>query len=195
MYLYMNSAIFFFYNDLHYLMPPNSSKMLCQTSKHMNPGLTGSSPPLDGNKWHLMAGHRSNRQIHDKPGAALHKPAVRRPLLVELAAQTCPPCLQLQTRTAPHLRTKRKEWISLSARALWIHHVLPTVSTSTMSYPAPSQRTMASLVVLVTPPSVPEAGDGLIKAFMSLESSVMRVLSPNREPAATQRRWVKLRFT
>lgn len=61
--------------------------------------------------------------------------------------------------------------------------ILPTVSTSTMSYPAPSQRTMASFVVLVTPPSVPEAGDGLIKAFMSLESSVIRVLSPNRDPA------------
>lgn len=29
MYLYMNAAIF--YNDLHYSMPPNSSKMLCQT--------------------------------------------------------------------------------------------------------------------------------------------------------------------
>lgn len=59
---------------------------------------------------------------------------------------------------------------------------LPTVSTRTMSYPAPSQRTMASLVVLVTPPSVPEAGDGLMKAFMSLESSVIRVLSPIRDP-------------
>lgn len=27
--LYMNAAIF--YNDLHYSMPPYSSKMLCQT--------------------------------------------------------------------------------------------------------------------------------------------------------------------
>lgn len=74
----------------------------------MNPGLTGSEPPLDGNKWYLMAGHRSNRQIHDKSEAALHKPAVRRPLLVESAAQTCRPCLQLQTLTGPHLRTKKK---------------------------------------------------------------------------------------
>lgn len=86
-------------------------------------------------------------------------------------------------------RTTTKVWVLLSVCAhTHTHSVLPTVSTSTMSYPAPSQRTMASLVVLVTPPSVPEAGDGLINAFMSLESSVIRVLSPNREPAATQRR-------
>lgn len=51
---------------------------------------------------------------------------------------------------------------------------------------------MASLVVLVTPPSVPEAGEGLMKAFMSLESSVMRVLSPNRDPVAQSRREVEL---
>lgn len=138
-----------------------------------------------------MTGHRSNRLIPVKPEAAFHKPAVRRPLLVESATQTCQPCLQLQTLTAPHLRTQRKVWDWLSADALWPCNILPTVSTSTMSYPAPSQRTMASLVVLVTPPSVPEAGDGLINAFMSLESSVIRVLSPNREPAATWRRCVK----
>lgn len=58
-----------------------------------------------------MTGHRSNRLIHVKPEAAFHKPAVRRPLLVGSAAQTCQPCLQLQTLTAPHLRTKRKVWV------------------------------------------------------------------------------------
>lgn len=40
------------------------------------------------------------------PEAASHKPAVRRPLLVESAAQTCPPCPPRQTPTAPRLRTK-----------------------------------------------------------------------------------------
>lgn len=46
----------------------------------------------------------STTKIHIKPEAAFHKPAVRRPLLVESAAQTCRPCLQQQTLTVPHLK-------------------------------------------------------------------------------------------
>lgn len=45
---------------------------------------------------------------------------------------------------------------------------------------------MASFVVLVTPPRVPLVGDGLMYAFMSLDSSVIRVLSPKRDPKNTQ---------
>lgn len=92
----------------------------------------------------------------------------------------------------PRKLAKRRKTTSVTTqttaeRKLRNRSVSPTVSTSTTSYPAPSQRTMASLVVLVTPPSVPEAGDGLMNAFMSLESSVIRVLSPNRDPAARER--------
>ena len=56
------------------------------------------------------------------------------------------------------------------------------VSTRMMSYPAPSQRTMASLVALATPPRLPHEGEGRMYAFMSLERRVIRVLSPSREP-------------
>lgn len=45
---------------------------------------------------------------------------------------------------------------------------------------------MASFVVLVTPPRVPLVGDGLMYAFMSLDSSVIRVLSPKRDPPLVQ---------
>jgi len=58
----------------------------------------------------------------------------------------------------------------------------PTVSTRMMSYPAASHSTIASLVVLVTPPRLPRDGDGRMYAFMSHDSSGIRVLSPSNEP-------------
>jgi hypothetical protein len=41
---------------------------------------------------------------------------------------------------------------------------------------------MASFVCAVTPPSVPDDGDGLTYAFGALLSSIIRVLSPNIDP-------------
>ena len=58
----------------------------------------------------------------------------------------------------------------------------PTVSTSTTSKPAASQSSIVSRVFAATPPSVPEVGDGRMKAFGSAASRAMRVLSPRIEP-------------
>jgi len=48
--------------------------------------------------------------------------------------------------------------------------------------PAASHSTMASLVVLVTPPRCPEFGDGRMKARGFRLNSVIRVLSPKSDP-------------
>ena len=59
---------------------------------------------------------------------------------------------------------------------------MPTVSTSTTSKPAASHSSIASRVFAATPPSVPEAGEGRIKALSEAESRAIRVLSPRIEP-------------
>ena len=59
---------------------------------------------------------------------------------------------------------------------------MPTVSTSTTSKPAASQTSMVSRVRAATPPSVPEDGEGRMKALRSTERRAMRVLSPRIEP-------------
>jgi hypothetical protein len=58
----------------------------------------------------------------------------------------------------------------------------PTVSTMTTSKPAASTSTIASRVARATPPSVPEVGDGRMKAWGSTARSAMRVLSPRMLP-------------
>lgn len=58
----------------------------------------------------------------------------------------------------------------------------PTVSTSTTSNPAASTTTMACLVALVTPPSVPDVGEGRMNAAGSTDSRAIRVLSPRMLP-------------
>ena len=74
----------------------------------------------------------------------------------------------------------------------------PTVSTRTTSWPAASTTSIASRVRRATPPRVPPAGEGRMKAFASPASRVMRVLSPRIEPppsreegstASTASRW------
>ncbi len=59
---------------------------------------------------------------------------------------------------------------------------MPTVSTITTSKPAASHNSMVSRVFAATPPSVPEDGDGRMKALRSADSLTMRVLSPRIEP-------------
>ena len=58
----------------------------------------------------------------------------------------------------------------------------PTVSTMTMSNPAASASAMVSRVLRVTPPSVPDVGEGRMKAPGSCARRLMRVLSPRMEP-------------
>ena len=67
-----------------------------------------------------------------------------------------------------------------------------------MSKPAASQTSIASRVLLATPPSVPPAGLGRMKARSCAESRSIRVLSPRIEPpdrldegstASTATRW------
>ena len=59
---------------------------------------------------------------------------------------------------------------------------MPTVSTRMTSNPAASQSSMVSRVLAATPPSVPDEGEGRMKALRSTESRAMRVLSPRIEP-------------
>ncbi len=59
---------------------------------------------------------------------------------------------------------------------------MPTVSTRITSKPAASHSSMVSRVLAATPPSVPDDGEGRMKALRSTESCVMRVLSPRIEP-------------
>jgi hypothetical protein len=58
----------------------------------------------------------------------------------------------------------------------------PTVSTSTTSYPAASQRRIESVVFRATPPSVHELGDGRTYALSLRDSSGILVLSPRMDP-------------
>ena len=58
----------------------------------------------------------------------------------------------------------------------------PTVSTSTVSNPAASHSSTASRVRRATPPSVPEEGDGRMKALAWRPRSAIRVLSPRIDP-------------
>jgi hypothetical protein len=69
-----------------------------------------------------------------------------------------------------------------TAVSLW---PTPTVSTMTMSCPAASHTRSASRVFSATPPSVPEAGLGRMKAPALTASCSMRVLSPRMEPPLT----------
>ena len=59
---------------------------------------------------------------------------------------------------------------------------MPTVSTRITSKPAASHKSMVSRVFAATPPSVPEEGEGRMKALRSVASRAMRVLSPRIEP-------------
>ena len=63
-----------------------------------------------------------------------------------------------------------------------VNVLLPTVSMKTLLNPAVSHIIIASLVDLVTPPRCPQLGDGLMKAFGSLERLCILVLSPRRDP-------------
>ena len=58
----------------------------------------------------------------------------------------------------------------------------PTVSTSTTSYAAASSTAIAWTVARATPPRVPAAGEGRMKAFGLADSFAIRVLSPSTEP-------------
>ena len=58
----------------------------------------------------------------------------------------------------------------------------PTVSTKIVSKPAASHRMMVSRVLRATPPRDPAVGLGRMKAFFSLESCSIRVLSPRIDP-------------
>ena len=75
--------------------------------------------------------------------------------------------------------TKKKSTIALTEVSFW---PTPTVSTNMVSKPAASQSSMVSLLFLVTPPSVPPEGDGLIKASGRLASFSILVLSPSMLP-------------
>jgi hypothetical protein len=59
---------------------------------------------------------------------------------------------------------------------------MPTVSTTITSNPAASQISIVSRVFAATPPSVPDEGDGRMKAFGSCPSRAILVLSPRIEP-------------
>jgi hypothetical protein len=61
----------------------------------------------------------------------------------------------------------------------------PTVSTRMTSKPLASQISIVSRLLRETPPSMPPVGEGRIKAFGSLESFSMRVLSPRMLPRVT----------
>ena len=61
----------------------------------------------------------------------------------------------------------------------------PTVSIMIVSNPAASQSTMVSLVFLATPPKVDPEGEGRIKAFSSVTSCSILVLSPRILPLFT----------
>ena len=74
----------------------------------------------------------------------------------------------------------------------------PTVSTSTTSYAAASSTAIACTVARATPPRVPAAGEGRMKASGLADSLAIRVLSPSTEPpvrmldgstASTPTRW------
>ena len=66
----------------------------------------------------------------------------------------------------------------------------PTVSISTTSKPAASQRSMASRVRRATPPSWLCEGEGRMKAPFSRLSRSIRVLSPKDRPARPRRRGI-----
>ena len=51
-----------------------------------------------------------------------------------------------------------------------------------MSNPAASTSAIVSRVLRVTPPSVPDVGEGRINAFAACDSRFMRVLSPRIDP-------------
>ena len=80
-------------------------------------------------------------------------------------------------------RTRKKSTISATRDSLW---PTPTVSTKTTSNPAASRTTIVSLLLWVTPPKSPEAGEGRINAALLDESRSMRVLSPRIEPPETE---------
>ncbi len=77
------------------------------------------------------------------------------------------------------ISARKKSVMSQTAVSDW---PMPTVSTSTTSKPAASHSNMASRVFAATPPSVPEDGEGRMKAFGWADRSFIRVLSPRIEP-------------
>ena len=77
------------------------------------------------------------------------------------------------------MSTRKKSTIDATAVSDW---PIPTVSTSTTSWPAASSTTMDSRVVRVTPPRVPVLGEGRTKAESSLARRGIRVLSPRMLP-------------
>jgi hypothetical protein len=77
------------------------------------------------------------------------------------------------------MSTRKKSVRSATAVSDW---PTPTVSTSTTSKPAASHSSIVSRVFAATPPSVPEEGEGRMKAFGSAASRAMRVLSPRIAP-------------
>ncbi|MGY3360425.1 hypothetical protein ACVWZK_007088 [Bradyrhizobium sp. GM0.4] len=77
------------------------------------------------------------------------------------------------------IKARKKSVMSQTAVSDW---PMPTVSTSTTSKPAASHSSIASRVLAATPPSVPEDGEGRMKASSEAESRAIRVLSPRIEP-------------
>jgi len=77
------------------------------------------------------------------------------------------------------IKARKKSVMSQTAVSDW---PMPTVSTSTTSKPAASHSSIASRVFAATPPSVPDAGEGRMKAFSEFASCAIRVLSPRIEP-------------
>ena len=69
--------------------------------------------------------------------------------------------------------------MSRAAVSLW---PTPTVSTSTMSKPAASQRSSVSLVRRATPPRVAALGEGRMNALSRRAIVSMRLLSPRMLP-------------
>ena len=96
------------------------------------------------------------------------------------ASSTMPFLMPCSSSPAPgSIRTRKKSVRSATAIS---DCPTPIVSTRTMSKPAASHSSMASRVRAATPPSVPDEGDGRIKAFGSAASRPMRVLSPRMAP-------------
>ena len=87
--------------------------------------------------------------------------------------------LQLVAGARREQQRGKQSTMSATAVSLW---PTPTVSITIRSKPAASQASAASRVRLVTPPSVPPAGEGRMNAAGAWASRCMRVLSPRIEP-------------
>ena len=96
------------------------------------------------------------------------------------ASSTRPFLMPCNSSPAPgSISARKKSVMSQTAVSDW---PMPTVSTSTTSKPAASHSSMVSRVLAATPPSVPEEGEGRMKALSDAASRAIRVLSPRIEP-------------